>query len=313
VEWRLEQTSPPFEWFALLSDGTMLGQPPPRIDFARRSLDGGRSWTPLLDSTTFLSFAAAPDGAVVAVVHSRRQSDRDRDSTILIVRSDDSGEPWTVISRSRFPVEVHGLGPEAGYVLITSESDGQVNRRSTDGGRTWHSLISERPLGKPVVTRPGEMLANAGLVGQVWLMRSTDSSATWHRVRKHSEEAYLEAFEASPGEWTFAGTFDGLFRMRGVSSSPLNPDAPPPPAIVAGVLPNPARDHVTVVVDLALVASIDIELHDMLGNLVRRASHACAPGRTSVRLDTDGLAPGAYALTVSGTERRDGSVIIIER
>ena len=80
------------------------------------------------------------------------------------------------------------------------------------------------------------------------------------------------------------------------------------------VLGNPARDRVTLRVDLDVPADLDVRLFDVLGREVAVADRALAPtGSTPVALDVATLAPGVYVYRVqAGADAvRTGRVVVV--
>ena len=81
-----------------------------------------------------------------------------------------------------------------------------------------------------------------------------------------------------------------------------------PTAADLGLYPNPARDHLTVILPPRLGARTQV-LYDASGRAVRRGT--LPPGQARATLDVSGLAPGLYVLRLSGAGgHRTGRVLV---
>ena len=85
--------------------------------------------------------------------------------------------------------------------------------------------------------------------------------------------------------------------------TPTEP-APTAGSFVVSVYPNPARDHVSIRLPLGAPATVEVEVEvvDVLGRVILRATPPYSAGGLSVRLD--GLAPGAYVLSATDGRAR---------
>lgn len=74
---------------------------------------------------------------------------------------------------------------------------------------------------------------------------------------------------------------------------------PEPDALALSVFPNPFREQLSVVVDVARPGRVEVELLDVLGRTVRRLDAGwLSPGGQTLRLSGVGLAPGLYVVRV---------------
>lgn len=65
------------------------------------------------------------------------------------------------------------------------------------------------------------------------------------------------------------------------------------------VYPNPATDYVTVDFSLAQSGSLNVQLLDMTGKVLRQRGFECQQGANQLRFDIDGVAKGLYLLEVN--------------
>ena len=66
------------------------------------------------------------------------------------------------------------------------------------------------------------------------------------------------------------------------------------------VYPNPSREAARLLVKSDVERTIDIQIYDSRGRLVRSQRGRCTEGTTAITLDTSGMLPGYYQLIAIG-------------
>lgn len=91
-----------------------------------------------------------------------------------------------------------------------------------------------------------------------------------------------------------------LFDTR--TSVAEEPTAPPTGFALSAPAPNPTRSHATLTLDVEMPQTVRVVLYDALGREVAVLHDGLVSGTASLRVATDGLAAGVYALRATGTD-----------
>lgn len=203
-----------------------------------RSVDGGRSWSPLPVRQDAMGMAAAADGSIIIAGH------------LVFQASRDGGATWAPINADLPSLDIHGFArsledpsrmwahlAEGGVyesidygVTWTKAYDGNVAAltairggdrdaligiesfrglvKSSDGGRTWAAVGTPptAPVTSVAVTPDGRILILGGTDG---LYRSNDGGSTWRQVL--SSGAVLAAVISGDGSTIAVVDEDTLF------------------------------------------------------------------------------------------------------
>ncbi|MDT8322691.1 MAG: T9SS type A sorting domain-containing protein [Bacteroidota bacterium] len=232
-------------------------------------------------------------------------------------RSRDSGEHWEVMPfdiegkyRAR-AVAVTPGHPDTAWVSV----DGDVYR-TTDGGAQWTQVL-QPDIGDVIALacdplNPGTVFAAADRDFQLY--RSTDLGDSWQRIQPAAgynpqriscmTVALMETLPMSrpPRFGLFLGTIGHgvwVYDMLFGPTSAQSPPRPSSPQLTA--YPNPARDAVSVTLQLGRSMSVDVEILDLLGRVLHRRSFGTKPpGTHTMTLNVASLPPGSYVLRLSG-------------
>lgn len=162
-----------------------------------RTLDGGQTWTHVLDNFVSYRLAISPSGAILA-------STRDADGYQHVVRSTDHGETWTDLHlpESRW-ASMYGLsfGRHDDEVVAMSISDKWVTH---DGGATWSHT---RGMHLDLKRAPDGTLWLAGFS----IQKSLDGGDTWLDVAAPDHGWPLGMGEDGA---LLVASGDGFFRTR---------------------------------------------------------------------------------------------------
>lgn len=169
--------------------------------YVRRTLDGGVSWSTVLDlpvngtATAWATTVGHYSGLVFATAILRSPINSTRNDWVTF-RSADGGTTWTkvdVVSASNFKANPYAVVEDAagrvfvgGHLGDSKNADHFVIRRSLDGGTTWATVDDQAPAGVNWVTSltatPSGVFA-AGYLRNVWTVRrSTNGGTTWNTV-----------------------------------------------------------------------------------------------------------------------------------
>lgn len=188
---------------AMIAGGPVLalyagaGPGPDRV-MARRSFDGGATWTGTAVPVSSMGTAADPDlitlstGAAVACW---TEMAADGGLSVRASRSADQGVAWTspagLWSAGSGIDHAHATLAPAGTIcfaaLTTVPAGGLVVLRSADAGATWVELLHAPDAAASTGTPPAIVASGAGevavawgdLSGRVYLRRSVDDGTSW--------------------------------------------------------------------------------------------------------------------------------------
>ena len=168
--------------------------------FLYKSSDGAAHWTAVYTTSNRVMSLATSGALVYAGAHS---GDEERIHP-AIYRSADGGLSWTVpLSMAGGTIWTVGIHPTNPRVAIAGGGDypsRAVLYQTIDGGDSWTEVFSYTvPDGGPTVnavlippTAPGTwLMSHDGEVNATWgsyLLRTTDSGATWTRVHTITED-----------------------------------------------------------------------------------------------------------------------------
>ena len=173
-----------------------------------RTEDGGRTWSPLVERTSFdamnLGISRADAQRLYLAGHDVFQV------------SLDGGRTWQPVAHNLPGTDIHGfaVSPDDSdrlYALVV----GHGSLRSGDGGRTWESLGSGLPSDMTALASAGgtpEVLyASSGRSG---VLRSADGGANWSRTSTvpGSRGVLTLAVDPTAPQTVYAGTEEGLFK-----------------------------------------------------------------------------------------------------
>lgn len=235
-----------------------------------------------------------------------------------VFRSKDGGMTWNAFVFPRalfsmaFAVAVAPGHPDTAYASI----DGHV-RRTTDGGTTWEDVFSP-PIGSVIAlacdpSNPAHIYAGSDSP-EFMLYRSTDLGNSWRRIAQPPDQhpaaitcMTVALLDTVPmGRPSRRGLFIGT-RGTGVwlfelDSQPVEASTPPAPAAARfTVHPNPARDAVSVTMELPSAQQVRIDAFDMLGRSVSRRTYGeLAPGVHVLSFPAAELHRGVYVLHGAG-------------
>ncbi len=183
--------------------------------FFRGSTDNGATWGARINistSGTVLSFPNSPDVFQLAAssgnVYIIWQQNGDE---VSFRRSTDNGATW----KSIINLTTHGdsiAEPQIAvsgsnvYAAWTSSGRDTIFRRSSDSGATWKPIfhISDNPgfaLNEEIAVSGSNVyvvwLQNDDFMRDMFFRRSADNGATWHSVKKLSDDAESPDMDAS--------------------------------------------------------------------------------------------------------------------
>ena len=174
--------------------GDALCGSPPCATAVRRTVDGGRSWTTVLDGAVrAIRFATAARGWAVTTA---------ANGDITVLRTADGGLTWQSGLRlsNATPVGLDAATELRVWFLATKNGSCTASTcgdfalyRSDDGGGDWRSLGNPRPAGSscsfghlsgPVFASPnrgwlGDNTGAGGVAGPTGLLESEDGGQTW--------------------------------------------------------------------------------------------------------------------------------------
>lgn len=174
-----------------------------------KSIDGGRTWNPVLRQGDAMSLVAS-ENALIMAGHQ------------VFLRSESAGALWNPIETDLPDKDIHGFAvspanPRASFAFIVDYG----LWRSEDAGETWTFVSKELPetvLALAVLPTSPETLY-AGTMDR-GLLKSTDGGKTWKPVDGLSMKMAL-GLAQDPGDprIVFAGTEGGLYRSNSDGSS----------------------------------------------------------------------------------------------
>lgn len=299
--------------FAVTSSGTVVvnGWAGVNKGAHERSTDFGRTWVGV-DSVPLNSVVAAmPHGTLFAhglgIPGSGQQPKH-------IYRSTDDGLTWQMSLDSVGNIySFHQAGERAvlayGYrSLMRTTDDGLTWSRPTESDSTLADLFDF------LQDRTGAVVAlDTHARSGSGVLRSSDAGATWSRVGAGitiDAGGRYYGHAITPSGVHLVATSNGLWRNDGVSSVDDETAALTP--VTMSVSPNPVRSASTITLRLPRPASVTLTLHDALGRALRTIHDGrLAAGERAVRLDAQGLEPGAYLLRATIDGAVTGRTIIV--
>ncbi|MBI4786006.1 MAG: hypothetical protein HY782_03045 [Chloroflexi bacterium] len=174
-----------------------------------KSVDGGRTWKPILQQGDAMSLVAL-DNALVMAGHQ------------ILMRGDSAGSIWNFIGTNLPDHDIHGFAvspanPNTFFAFVVSYG----LWRSDDAGATWTLISKELPetvLALAVEPTTPETLY-AGTMDK-GLLKSGDGGKTWKPVNTLSMKMALGlAQDPRDPRIVFAGTEGGLYRSNADGSA----------------------------------------------------------------------------------------------
>ena len=238
--------------------------------------------------------------------------------TATAFRSSDQGATWkaTTIDDNQF-VPARAIAVVPGHPDTAFAAVNGTQYRTTDGGAHWISALWLPGANVVALACDPGNPATVFLAGDggFLLFRSDDYGETWKRIAPAPDQqpaaitcmtvalmdtvpmgrpARRGLFLGTAGTGVWVYDIDG--KQTGVEVSPVAAS----PRLV--LHPNPANGAVTVEMGLPSALDVTIEIHDMLGRLVRRSAYGVrGVGVHSFVLPTDALSPGIYFLRAPGS------------
>jgi photosystem II stability/assembly factor-like uncharacterized protein len=197
---------------------------------AFKSIDGAATWT--LISSGLVDISMSGPFIVDASSHETVYSGGG-----LVFKSIDGGASWVILGTTQYPpggepinVVAIGLDPQfpttvyAGTSSPVSLGDGPHGDgvyRSGDGGANWASLHGGMPAGTPVSSLA--IVRESGLVyAGTWygVFQTHRGGASWRPLNSGLTNIHIGplAFDEA-SDTLYAGTSDGLFKLRGASEA----------------------------------------------------------------------------------------------
>lgn len=222
-----------------------------------------------------------------------------------VFRSNNRGRSWKAATALggflSFADASHG-------VIHTRTGNNAIIRYTSNGGATWTILPSiPNKFISSLVLIPGSnyllcVWRDDNISGPFQTMISTDLGQNWMEIGDGSEHAGNAKFRSPAvgyaGEWQPAFHATRMYKYAG---NPLT-------GLFSGqnleanisLSPNPASDILRVTIEAEIPESYILMIHDSRGMLAhKRVLDASA--NTRVQVGLEGLAPGAYTLTLSST------------
>ncbi|HVZ41685.1 MAG TPA: T9SS type A sorting domain-containing protein, partial [Candidatus Kapabacteria bacterium] len=220
------------------------------------------------------------------------------------IRTEDAGATWyrvqcDTVQQLCFVDSLHGWGAGSG-IAGTAPRTNEFITRTTDGGRTWQSLV--RQPSKLVIGYLSVSFADVknGFV-TAWdgrILRTTDGGDSWY----DSDSGKLMGTEHAPcvvyptaGKAWAATIFGQMLHYDASRVSGVEAEAREPDDFVLSVSPDICTSSCDVVYNLSTAEQAMVVLVDMRGERVMQVmDNAGRKGRHRVHLDVSSLPPGVY-------------------
>ncbi|MBS1913578.1 MAG: T9SS type A sorting domain-containing protein [Bacteroidetes bacterium] len=267
-----------------------------------RTSDGGRSWQRMS--------VGAEDSTINGMTDAACLTPR----TFIVpvwnvdeyyqIRTEDAGATWhrvqcDTVQQLCFVDSLHGWGAGSG-IAGTAARTNEFITRTTDGGRTWQSLV--RQPSRLVIGYLSVSFANLenGLV-TAWdgrILRTTDGGDSWYDSDSGkldgNEHATCVAYPTVGKAWA-ATIFGQMLHYDASRVSGVEADAAEPCGLALDVSPNIGASLFNVVYNLPCSGRTSVELVDARGEPIMEAvEEAGGSGTHSVHFDVSSLPSGAY-------------------
>jgi photosystem II stability/assembly factor-like uncharacterized protein len=261
-----------------------------------KTTDGGASWqgtnisSALARSLIDVYFFDAQRGLAVGGTNAV-----DAGGRAVVLGTEDGGATWArrYVSASTGNATEWGWKisfptPEVGYVSVEYEGGGSTGKvlKTTDGGQTWTEIAvpgGSSMQGVGFVTPDLGWTSGRGTVSE-----TGDGGDTW---------AATTELDGNVNRFEFFGDTLGyamgtqIYRLQRRSTSAAEPTAPPAPADLLSVTPNPSDGAVSVAYRLSTPGPVDVAVYDALGR--RLATLASGPQAAGLhRAAWNGAGPG---------------------
>lgn len=167
-----------------------------------RSLDGGRSWAPLVERRNFDAMGLAVSGA-----NSRQVFLAGHD---VFQASADGGATWQPVAHDLPGTDIHGfaMSPDDPARLFAFVVGHGVSR-SADAGRTWQRVEGQTPADLAGLAAAGNETLYAASV-QAGVLRSDDGGRSWTASGSTTRGAQALAVDPAARQTVYAGLSSGL-------------------------------------------------------------------------------------------------------
>jgi photosystem II stability/assembly factor-like uncharacterized protein len=223
----------------------------------------------------------------------------------ICFRSTDGGWNWSPVTENiPFAVEAISFADSLHGFLA-----GGAISTTSDGGRTWqHSSMIGGIRGISAADRLRATVVTAGGGSS----HTTDGGVTWIPVSTNSTGALYAVHHPTVQTATAIGFRGTILRMT-TTDEPLSSVrhvASASPEFISSIYPNPARNSVSVKVELSEYEDVALNLYTVEGIFVR-ALFAGAAATDRITCDLQGLGAGKYILRGTTRHRTEYHPLII--